>query len=207
MVNPNFVCTVCSQTFTRKWRGMVHNTNMHAGLAKIVRLIDYIIGRSNGEYEPSDPFLYRHKKGKGNLTEHLRESNLRSQASFAGPSISPRQINKEAKQPSFDTNIYQGHYFQPSRTASPPNINQQQYYHSNSNPVSDPTQQYTEAIVKMGQIKKLASKYLSPEEIKQILSGACSYCKITGDNTPLDITLEEVRKKVELKEATDYLNG
>jgi hypothetical protein len=82
---------------------------MHAGLAKIVRLIDYIIGKSNGE--PSDPFLYRHKKGKGNLTDHLRESNLRSQASFAGPSISPRQINKEAKQPSFDTNILSGTLF------------------------------------------------------------------------------------------------
>jgi hypothetical protein len=58
----------------------------------------------------------------------------------------------------------------------------------------------------MGEIKKLASKYFSAEEIKQILSRACSYCYITGDNIPLDITLEEVRKKVELKEATDYLN-
>ena len=75
---------------------MVHNTNLHAGLAKIVRLIDYIIGRSNGEYVQSDPSLYRHKKGSGNLTERLGESKLRAQASFDGQSISHRQINKEA---------------------------------------------------------------------------------------------------------------
>jgi hypothetical protein len=206
MVNPNYVCTVCSQTFTRKWRGMVHNKNMHAGLAKIVRLIDYIIGRNNGEYMPSDPSLYRHKRGRGNLSEHLGENNLMTQTSFAGPRSSFRQINKEAKQSSLDTNTDQEHYFKPSRTGSSSIRNQQQYYSSDSNPVSDPIQQYTEAIPKMAEIKRLGSKYLSAEEIKEILSGACGYCKIIGDNTPLDITLEEVRKKVKLKEATDYLN-
>jgi hypothetical protein len=60
-IRANYVCTVCSQTFTRKYRGKIHNINLHLGMAPIVRLIDYIIGRIEGRYQPSDPLLYRRR--------------------------------------------------------------------------------------------------------------------------------------------------
>ena len=44
---------------------------LHSGSAKIVRLIDYMIGRLNGQYFPGDPSLYRSKKA--NVSSH--ESN------------------------------------------------------------------------------------------------------------------------------------
>jgi uncharacterized Zn-finger protein len=62
--NKPYVCTICSQDFTRKGSGRRHNTNLHSGTATIVRYIDYIIGRLSGHYSPSDPLLYRNKKKK-----------------------------------------------------------------------------------------------------------------------------------------------
>jgi hypothetical protein len=51
----NYVCTTCSETFTRKASGQRHNSNLHFGTASVVRLFDYVIGRSSGQYLPSDP--------------------------------------------------------------------------------------------------------------------------------------------------------
>lgn len=59
MADKNFVCTVCSQTFTRMWRGRVHNNNLHSGQSEIVRMVDYMVGRLNGLYSPSNPSDYR----------------------------------------------------------------------------------------------------------------------------------------------------
>lgn len=49
----NYVCTTCSLTLTRKASGQRHN--LHFGKASVVRLFDYVIGRSSGQYLPSDP--------------------------------------------------------------------------------------------------------------------------------------------------------
>lgn len=50
---------------------MVHRDNIHAGAADIVRLIDYMVGRTNGQYLPSDPSLYRRRRGMGNISGDL----------------------------------------------------------------------------------------------------------------------------------------
>jgi hypothetical protein len=67
--------------------------------------------------------------------------------------------------------------------------------------------QPNEAIIMMAEVKKLLSKYLSPEKIQDILSCACNWCILTGDYSPLNITLGEDRKKVEFREASNYLNN
>ena len=59
--NPNYVCTICSQTFTRRWRGSVHNNKFHGGVGSVVRLLDYIVGRACGQYLPGDPSSFRRK--------------------------------------------------------------------------------------------------------------------------------------------------
>jgi hypothetical protein len=60
-IRANYVCTLCSQTFTRRLSGERHNVKLHSGMAPIVRLIDYIVGRIEGRYHPSNPLLFRHK--------------------------------------------------------------------------------------------------------------------------------------------------
>ena len=172
MANPNFVCTVCSQTFTRRWRGTVHNNNTHAGIARIVRLIDYVVERNNGEYLPSDPSLYRRKRRNKNSTEYL------VQRDFADPYSSLRGLNKE-KPPLSDRNIE--HY--------------------------SPIQQFNEGIVKMAEIKRVMSKYCPPKMVQDTLAEVCEYCKVIGDNRPLDKGIEEARKMIEVIEARIYLNS
>jgi hypothetical protein len=60
-IRANYVCTLCSETFTRKPSGDRHNLNLHSGMAPIVRFIDYIVGRIEGRYQPSNPLLFRRK--------------------------------------------------------------------------------------------------------------------------------------------------
>jgi hypothetical protein len=66
----NYVCIVCSTTFTRKSSAIRHSVHIHAGTAFFVRLIDYIVGRMQGRYQPSNPLLYGQKK--------RNEKNLRN---------------------------------------------------------------------------------------------------------------------------------
>jgi hypothetical protein len=58
----NYVCIACSATFTRRTSAIRHSTDIHAGTAFFVRLIDYIVGRVQGRYLPSSPLSNRQRK-------------------------------------------------------------------------------------------------------------------------------------------------
>jgi hypothetical protein len=62
MVRPNYVCTVCSEHFTRKYSGKRHNFNIHDGRSEIVPFIEYMAGRSSGQYLASHPSWYRKQR-------------------------------------------------------------------------------------------------------------------------------------------------
>jgi hypothetical protein len=61
-----WVCATCAQHFTREYGADRHNNNLHEGKGTVVRLLDYIIGRINGQFLSNDPLAYRRKKGKDN---------------------------------------------------------------------------------------------------------------------------------------------
>jgi hypothetical protein len=62
MSRPSYVCTVCSQQFTRKYSGERHNFNIHSGGSEIVPYIQYMVGRSSGQYPASHPSWFRRQK-------------------------------------------------------------------------------------------------------------------------------------------------
>jgi hypothetical protein len=62
MSRPSYVCTVCSQHFTRKYSGQRHNSNIHNGRSEIVSYIQYMVGRSSGQYPASHPSWFRKHK-------------------------------------------------------------------------------------------------------------------------------------------------
>jgi hypothetical protein len=67
----NYVCTICAQDFTRKSSGHRHNHNLHREQAKIVRTLEYIIGRVKGEYvPPANPLTYRRKNNISNSQDN-----------------------------------------------------------------------------------------------------------------------------------------
>jgi len=59
MGRANYVCTTCSEHFTRKFSGKRHNYSIHNGSAVIVPYIEYMAGRNSGTYQASHPSWYR----------------------------------------------------------------------------------------------------------------------------------------------------
>lgn len=61
MSHKNYVCVTCAQDFTRKYSALRHNRVLHQEQGKIVRTLEYIIGRVSGEYLSADPILFKRK--------------------------------------------------------------------------------------------------------------------------------------------------
>src|SRR5215472_9681047 len=62
MSRANYVCTVCSEHFTRKYSAYRHNSNLHGGRSEIVPYIEYMAGRSSGRYLASHPSWHRKQR-------------------------------------------------------------------------------------------------------------------------------------------------
>jgi hypothetical protein len=63
MSRPSYVCATCSEHFTRKYSANRHNSNIHGGRSEIVPYIEYMVGRSSGQYLASHPSWFRKQKG------------------------------------------------------------------------------------------------------------------------------------------------
>lgn len=59
MTFKNYVCVLCAQDFTRRYSANRHNRILHQERSKIVRTLEYIIGRVTGEYVSADPLVFR----------------------------------------------------------------------------------------------------------------------------------------------------
>jgi hypothetical protein len=60
MPRPNYVCTTCSEHFTRKYSAKRHNITVHHNNGgDIVTLVEYLVGRKSGRYQASHPSRYR----------------------------------------------------------------------------------------------------------------------------------------------------
>ena len=198
MANANFVCTICSQTFTRKWRGKTHNVNLHSGNAKIVRLVDYIVGRLNGQYFPGDPSLYRRKKS--NVLSHENNSTTFSKRVFK-TNLEKRIMGEQRGVSSITDDIGNFFLFQQATQTG------RQQNDGLKNSPSDIIEEDKKAIIKMAKIKKILSKYGSREEVQWMIKQVTSKCMTMGDYTPLDMALNEITKWEQFKESKDYLYG
>ncbi|MGB6591837.1 MAG: hypothetical protein WBE68_10060 [Candidatus Nitrosopolaris sp.] len=56
------ICATCSEHFTRRYSATRHNLTIHNGRGEIVRLIEYLVGRSSGRYRASHPFWYKRNR-------------------------------------------------------------------------------------------------------------------------------------------------
>jgi len=89
---PSYVCTACSQHFTRKYSAKRHNFNIHDDRSEIVPFIEYVAGRSSGELTASHPSWYR--SYQSNFDSHtitdigwsFRSENFQQRFPFANES-------------------------------------------------------------------------------------------------------------------------
>ena len=79
---------VCSETFTRRYSAKRHNNNLHYGAAEIVRLIDYLAGRSSGQYTANNPFWFKRKNPYHDIALTVADS--------VGDSFRPTYIPQQA---------------------------------------------------------------------------------------------------------------
>jgi hypothetical protein len=168
MGRPSYVCTVCSEHFTRRYSGKRHNDNLHNGAGEIVRLIDYLAGRSSGKYLANNPFWYK----RSNPYRDFRSATV---ADSVGDAFPPSYIPKQAP---VGTSQYS---FRPLHRPMP-TVDHQNY----GTALSRET--------KLEELKRLMYKYAqfhnnSPDEIVKW----AIYCSSNGDNKFLDEKLEQLR--------------
>ena len=166
MCRQSYVCTVCSETFSRKYSGKRHNNNLHYGAAEIVRLIDYLAGRSSGQYTANHPFWYK----RSNPYNKIGSATI---ADSVGDTGQPRYLPQQL--PLGTSQYYPSPIYRPSP-------DDQNY----GNGLSQKT--------KLGELKKLVYKYPkfhnnSPDEIVRY----AAYWSLNGDNKFLDEMLEQLR--------------
>jgi hypothetical protein len=98
MGRPTYVCATCSEHFTRKYSANRHNHTLHNGAGEIVRLIDYLAGRSTGQYTANNPFWYKrsnpyNKIGSATVADSAFEPTyLRQQAPLGISQCPPSAI-------------------------------------------------------------------------------------------------------------------
>jgi hypothetical protein len=168
MGRPSYVCATCSEHFTRKYSAKRHNNNLHNGTAEIVRLIDYLAGRSSGQYKPDNPFWYKHNNPYDNIASKTVADNV-------GDAFQPRYIPQQKP-----LGISQNYTSPTSR----PMARMNEGFGTGLSPVN---------ILKIGELKRLVNKYprycTNPDGIIKL----AVYNSINGDNNLLDDKLEQLR--------------
>jgi hypothetical protein len=169
MGRPSYVCTVCSEHFTRKYSAKRHNENLHNGAAEIVKLIDYLAGRSSGQYMPNNPFWYKHYNPYHNF-------GSATVADTIGDTFQSRYIPQQ----------------------TPLGISQN-YTSPTSRPMARMdeglgTALSQETMLKIEQLKRLVHKYRQYQDTDpNVIVEWAVYCSINGDNTFLDEKLAQLR--------------
>lgn len=190
--NNSYVCTICSQDFTRKGSGRRHNINLHSGTATIVRYIDYIIGRLSGHYSPSDPLLYRKNKKKKHT--NISSNNYDNGSGFkviadnthdtgfcrnpADELIDHNNNNYVDKQFLPHTDVFSLKSQQPMQNRAA-NISSSRY-----------SEEYKQARSKLFELEQLLTVFYPPQIIYNTLNTIVRLCNMQGDYTTIDDALE-----------------
>ena len=161
-----------------------------------MRLVDYIIGRINGKYLPSDPSLYRRKNRTTSIYGPPRhESQFGSQGNVDQMVKPIMQGIKEGKM-AFKNNVVDtALHYQSFNSGS-----QQRYDMPDESSVSDHVIQTT---IKMANLKKVLSESYPPNEAQKILSTIWACCLGKGDYSLLDKMLKGYGDIAKLRQALD----
>jgi hypothetical protein len=168
MGRPSHVCTTCSEHFTRRYSATRHNNNLHNGAAEIVRLIDYLAGRSSGQYLPTiHPSWYK----RSNPSHNFGPATV---ADRMGNDFQPRFLPQQAP-------LGTSQYYTSPLHQLPPTMHE-----TFGRGLSQETKR------KIDELTRLMNKYpqfhTNPDGIRKLAIHNC----INGDNTFVDEKLEQL---------------
>ena len=201
----SYVCTICSQDFTRKESGRRHNTNLHSGTATIVRSTDYIIGRVSGRYLPSDPLLYRNKKKR---YTNISSNNYDNGSGFtviadnthdtgfcrnpADELIDHNKNDVDKQTLHHPTDVFGLKAQQPMQNRA---ANTSSFSYSD---------EYKQARSKLFELEQLLTPFYPPQFIYNALNTIVRLCNMRGDYTTIDEALENHRNNISKPEWYTY---
>jgi hypothetical protein len=196
--NKSYVCTICSQDFTRKRSGRRHNTNLHSGTATIVRSIDYIIGRLSGHYSPSDPLLYRNKKKKH--TNISSSNNYDNGSGFKVIADNTHDTGFFCRNPTDELIDHNNNYVD-KQFLHRTHVFGLKSQHPMQNRAGDTSSsrysdEYKQARSKLFELEQLLTPFCSPQIIYNTLNIIVRHCNIRGDYITIDEALENHRDHI-----------
>lgn len=188
MGNKILVCTLCSQDFTRRYSADRHNQNLHHGQGKIVRMIDYVIGRIAGEYDAANPLAYRSRYKQQASPFSRSDGSVRS---FPFTSVAHDNSQENSSSSRF------------------PYVNEHMPdQQSNVNPVRPSTIPVIGTTSKFEEIQKRIRTLLAPELAETFLKQLSAAVIANGGNEEiLDQYLAALENNMNLKEAYFHLFG
>ena len=183
----NWVCTICGQDFTRRSSENRHNSNLHGGMAKLIRPFDYITGRLNGQISSParDPWAYR--RYRGNDINHYKPDNHGLQINRTFFRQNDVLWNNRKHTVVHERNLpkqQQGQQYQDTN-----------YYVPNTLGAPKPSSR----ISKFEELKMLLSKHCRPEDAKKLLTVVTDQLLIDKNENFLDATLEQLRARDRFK--------
>jgi hypothetical protein len=195
--NNSYICTICSQDFTRKGSGRRHNTNLHSGTATIVRYVDYIIGRLSGHYTPGDPMLYRNKKKK-----HINISGNNYDDGSGFKVIADNTHDTGfCRNPAdglidHNNNNYVDKQFLPHTDVFSLKSQQPMQNRAANTSSSSYSEEYKQARSKLFELEQLLTPFCPPQIIYNTLTIIVRHCNMRGDYTTIDEALETHRNNI-----------
>jgi hypothetical protein len=222
MSKMNYVCATCGQDFTRRCSANRHNNHFHFGNGIIVRFLEYIIGRINGQFLPppnnnndlSTKIIRKWWHNKHNSSPFTGNNNgLRgSDGRFTtipdqkGDIFGCGTVGQSVKS---NNNVSKDI----SKIASPYNTNPplQSPSRLSDEPArtkqSEVLEEFQQRISKLAEIKTLLTPYLSHQDICTILIPLVIECISSGNDNFLDQNLIMVRQIVKFRQDLDQLSS
>ena len=205
MGRPNYVCTICSEHFTRKYSAKRHNLTIHSnGGGEIVPFLEYLVRRSSGKYEASDPSWYRRRSEK-RIHNFGRAMVADSMGNTLRPGAQQRQYQNQ-QQERYHRQQPEEQSLSPSIPPSPAAIQDQPHdvlpyptdrtFQSHSMDTTDDeetTSLSRETMLKIEELKRLIYRYSQYHRNPGAVINCIVYYCNNGDNTLLDEKLEQLR--------------
>jgi hypothetical protein len=211
MGRPSYVCTTCSEHFTRKYSAKRHNITVHRNNGgEIIPLVEYLVGRNTGRYQASHPSWHRrseksiHKFGRamvadsigstlrlGGLQRQQQAEYQHQQQSLEEQERYHRQQQEQSLSPSIPPSPAAIEDQPPDVLPYPTDLTFQT--ESMGTTYEELTTLSQETILKIEELKRLIYRYSQCHRNPGAVINCIIYYCNNGDNILLDEKLEQLR--------------
>jgi hypothetical protein len=208
MAGINYVCTICTQDFTRRYSANRHNLSFHPEQRSIVRVLDYLVGTAGGRYPRPNPLVHpRHRRRTASPENYFFKRNNRAD-SIAAPDFNPSGKFFSGTSPkNNDDSMQKPQHEQRFQSYSSTNPSAQKQTQRTNNDVFACLDKPQEVADKLLETKKLLSKFGSPQKVNSMLESCWNAYRQTREISVIDQALTDARRVSRWNETMEQLNS